>query len=58
MWPLVAFAILYPLSVPTADLLTKLAGRVPGDPSPGALRFSLAFYLAVLVVLGTYAFAR
>ena len=51
MWPLVAWLLLYPLTVPLAEWLTRLAGRVPGDPTRGAVLTSLAVYFATAAVL-------
>lgn len=58
MWPLVAFALLYPLSLPAADWLTRAAGRERPADDPRALRFSLALYVAVLALLAVHAFTR
>lgn len=58
MWPLLAWLLLYPLSLPAADWLTRQAGRERAADSPEAerraLRFSLALYLAAAAVLAAY----
>ena len=56
MWPFVAFALLYPLSVPAADWLTRQAGRERPPESRTQALLSLAFYLAVSALLAAYGF--
>lgn len=56
MWPLVAWLLLFPLTLPAADWLTARAGRVPGTPTPVAVRSTLALYLVAGVVLAVHAF--
>ncbi|HEX8298804.1 MAG TPA: hypothetical protein VF594_06545 [Rubricoccaceae bacterium] len=58
MWPLVAWLLLFPLTLPASDWLTARAGRVPGTPSPSAMRATLALYLTVAIVLAAHAFLR
>lgn len=58
MWPLVAFLLLYPLTVPVSDWLTARAGREAPTPTRGALALSLVVYLASAAVLAVHAFTH
>lgn len=51
MWPLVFWLLLYPLSLPAADWITRQAGRERPADSPAILKASLALYLTVAVYL-------
>lgn len=56
MWPLVAWLLLYPLSLPAADYLTHLSGRERGDVPPWAAKASLALYFAAAAILAVRGF--